>query len=72
MKSLNENDEINNPLFGSLLYHPNDYVKFHAAFSLLHVNEQLAKTVLQSLSEKEGVIGFEAQMSLSEFEKENI
>lgn len=71
-KELKERNEIENPSFIALLNHSNDYVKFHAAFSLLRVNDDLSKPILLELSKKNGLIGFEAKMSLSEYEKGNI
>jgi hypothetical protein len=49
-----------------------DSVKAWAATHLLGVNESLAKKVLQQISTQSSLLGFDAQMTLSEWEKGNL
>ncbi len=55
-----------------LLNHNNDNVKLSAATSLIWIMEQQSKEVLEELKTKRGLLGFEAEMFLQEWEKGNI
>lgn len=69
---LRKYDLLNNEVFLNLLYHENDYVKFHTAYSILHVNEKEALKNLELLSQKGGLLGFESKISIEEYKKGNI
>lgn len=69
---LKSHNEISNILFSDLLNHPNDYVKYHASFALLHFKTDIALKTLAKLSEKQGLLGFSAEMIISEYKKGNI
>ena len=71
-KWLIEHYELSNPLFLELVKHQNDYVKFHVSCFLLHSAEDIALDTLKSLTEKRGILGFSAKMTISEYVKGNI
>lgn len=71
-KWLNEQNELCNPSFIELLYHENDYVRYHASCALLHVKSDEAINTLTNLSEKKGILGFSSKMTIKEFNKGNI
>lgn len=55
-----------------LLEHENGYVRLKTAFSLLPFLSQKSEAVLLELSKKEGLLGFEADMTLKEWKKGNL
>lgn len=55
-----------------LLDHPNHWVKKSAAARLLNHAPEVAVPVLTGLSEKLGMLGFDARMTLSEWRKGNL
>jgi hypothetical protein len=55
-----------------LIYSENETVRSWAATHLLKVNEPLAKKTLQEIAIKSDISGFDAQMTLSEWEKGNL
>lgn len=55
-----------------LLAHPNDYVRLYSAYYSIPYAPIKAKETLLSLSEKKRLLGFEAKMILSEWEKGNL
>ncbi len=59
-------------LMKSLLSHENDYVRLVVASMLLKEDKKNAESVLEELSMKRKLIGFEAKMTLSEWKKGNI
>lgn len=71
-KWLIDHDELSNPVFLELLNHDNDYVRLHASCALLHVKNEEAVNTLSELAKKKGIIGFSAEMTISEYEKGHI
>lgn len=55
-----------------LLDHENDYVRLKSAFDLLPVFTDKAEKTLLELSNKKGLLGFEAEMTLQEWKKGNL
>ncbi len=55
-----------------LLYHENNSVKLHAAVALLPHSSKEAISTLKQLSSAQGLLGFTAKITLSEFKKGNI
>lgn len=55
-----------------LLSHENDSVKLHAAVTLLPYSSKEAISTLKQLSTIQGLLGFTAKMTLSEYKKGNI
>lgn len=55
-----------------LLVHENDYVRLKTAFDLLPILTEQAEEVLVELSNKKGLIGFEAEMTLEEWKRGNL
>lgn len=72
IKWLNEQGEICNPNFLKLLYYENDYVKYYTACALLHVKNNDALDTLLALTEKKGLLGFSAKMTIKEYKEGNI
>ena len=52
-----------------LLSHDNSYVRLHAACCLIPVSPTEAKEALVKLSSERGTLGFDAKMTLKEWEK---
>lgn len=71
-KWLKEHDELTNQLFTDLLFHQNDYVKYHTACALLRVQTDIALNTLSVLEKKRGLLGFSAEMTIKEYQKGNI
>ena len=72
IKWLDEKGELGEDSFSNLLSHPNDYVKYHTAYALLHKKEDMAIDMLVKISERKDILGFSAEMTISEFKKGNI
>lgn len=72
IKWLTEHGELGNAMFLELLNHRDDYVKYHTACALLHEKEDMAIDTLKVISEKKGILGFSAKMTISEYEKGHI
>lgn len=71
-KELKKGSEIYLEQLESLLNHDNDYVRLKASFDLLSIQSKKAENELVELSRKRGLIGFEAEMILQEWEKGNL
>lgn len=71
-KWLVDHDELCNANFLELLNHENDYVRLHVSCALLHVKNKDAVNTLSDLAKKEGILGFSAEMTISEYEKGHI
>ena len=71
-KWLVDHDELCNANFLELLNHENDYVRLHVSCALLHVKNEDAVNTLSDLAKKEGILGFSAEMTISEYEKGHI
>ena len=71
-KWLIDHDELCNPDFLKLLNHENDYVRLHVSCALLHVKDREALNTLSYLSKKMGILGFTAEMTISEYKKGHI
>lgn len=69
---LEQNSELGLELIENLLEHDNEYVRFHTAFSLISIFPIKAENVLLELSSKRGLVGFEAELTLKEWEKGNL
>lgn len=55
-----------------LLEHPNDYVRLWASAHIIVIDPIKAKIALLDLSKRPGYLGFDAKMTLSEWEKGNL
>ena len=53
----------------NLLNHENDYVKLKAAFELLPIYTKEAEHVLFMLSQKRGLVAFDAELALERWQK---
>ncbi len=71
-KWLVDHNELCNVNFLELLNHENDYVRLHVACALLHEKTEEALNTLKYLSEKKGILGFSAKMTISEYKKGHI
>lgn len=58
--------------FFPLLNHENDYVKLYTAYFLLQSFPENSSVIIEKLSKKKGLLGFEAKMTLEEWNKENL
>ena len=56
----------------SSLQHNNDYVKLNVASSLIVILPEDSRKILQELQNRKGLIGFEAEMFIQEWDKGNI
>ena len=68
-KSINENWDLYADELKSLLNHENDYVRLKASYDLLPVCTNESLNVLKELKTQRGLIGFEAEMLLEQWEK---
>ena len=71
-KWLIDHNELCNADFLNLLNHENDYVKLHVSCALLHVKDDEAINTVSYLTEKKGILGFTAKMTISEYKKGHI
>ncbi|WP_110953600.1 DUF2019 domain-containing protein [Anaerosinus massiliensis] len=71
-KELKENTEYGLEKLLPYLEHPSPFVRLKTAFSIIPVAPEKAKEVLIQLKEIRGLIGYSAEMILSEWEKENL
>ena len=71
-KWLIDNNELCNSKFVQLLDHEDDYVRLHVSCALLHEKSEEALRTLMDLTEKKGILGFSAKMTISEYKKGNI
>lgn len=55
-----------------LLEHENKYVRLHAAFCLIPVAPEQSRQTYIALSTEPGLLGFEAEMTLKEWDKGNL
>ena len=71
-KWLIDHNELCNANFVELLNHENDYVRLHASCALLHVKNDDAINTLSDLAKENGILGFSAEMTISEYKKGHI
>lgn len=68
-QEIREDSEMNLQVLEPLLDHENDYVRLKAAYDLLPFCTSKVEQVLEELSKKKKLIGFEAEMLLEVWRK---
>ncbi|MDU4961608.1 MAG: DUF2019 domain-containing protein [Sporomusaceae bacterium] len=71
-KNLKSNNQYGLEKLEPFLEHPSSIVRLATAYSLIPIFPDKAKQVLISLAEVRGTTGFNAKMTLSEWEKGNL
>lgn len=69
---IKENNSIYVKSLEQLLEHENDYVKLKSAYDLLPILTVKAEKTLMELSNRKGLLGFEAEMILQEWKIGNL
>ena len=68
-KTINENWDLYAEELKLLLSHEDDYVRLKASYDLLPICTQESLNVLRELETQRGLIGFEAEMLIEQWEK---
>lgn len=71
-KELKSNSEYGLEKLSPFWEHQNNFVRLETAISLVPIQPERAKKVLLELSDTRGLTAFNAQMTLSEWEKGNL